>query len=146
MTVALADPSTASSGLKELMEYEAPWLEERCLNEDVASSSQEFQHFFAELKKYLWLAMNHQANLSMFSLRVDEVWHQFILFTHQYHQFCDRIFGQYVHHLPESSFIKRAKTPRDTFNQLYEAEFGTLPEVWLENTFKTCGPTGACSR
>jgi hypothetical protein len=31
---------------------------------------------------------------------IDEMWHNFILFTKRYHSFCDSHFGFYVHHNP----------------------------------------------
>lgn len=32
---------------------------------------------------------------------VDEYWHKFILDTRRYHHFCDRVFGEYIHHIPK---------------------------------------------
>ena len=31
---------------------------------------------------------------------VDEAWHDFILFTREYHEFCEKFCGGYVHHVP----------------------------------------------
>jgi len=31
---------------------------------------------------------------------IDEMWHEFILFTKDYTQFCQLYFGEYLHHLP----------------------------------------------
>jgi len=39
----------------------------------------------------------------MYSRRIDEVWHQFILFTHEYTSFCDRYFGALLHHYPSNA-------------------------------------------
>ena len=55
----------------------------------------------------------------MHSLRVDEVWHQFVLFTVEYVTFCKRYFGRYVHHspsnapVPESAVRRPAATPAE---------------------------------
>ena len=131
--------------LTELLAFEAPYLEERCLIKEIVGSKAEYDLLFTEVKKYLWLAVNHETNLTMFSLRVDEVWHQFILFTRQYSEFCERFFGKYVHHLPESSFIPRNRTPREEFETIYGANLGSVPSVWKEDVFgETCGPTGSC--
>jgi hypothetical protein len=36
------------------------------------------------------------------SRAVDIAWHEMILMTRTYHAFCDRAFGYYLHHSPES--------------------------------------------
>lgn len=33
---------------------------------------------------------------------VDQYWHKFILNTKLYHEFCDQIFGEYLHHTPNT--------------------------------------------
>ncbi len=38
--------------------------------------------------------------VAMPSQAVDELWHQFILYTRNYQQFCQRAFGHYLHHTP----------------------------------------------
>ena len=70
---------------------------------------------FREVLKYLWLTQKHAhdvksnpdgANLprNCIMLRsmqeIDDMWHEFILFTEDYTDFCQRTFGHYIHHLP----------------------------------------------
>jgi hypothetical protein len=38
--------------------------------------------------------------VSMPSQVVDDLWHEFILYTRNYQQFCNRAFGGYMHHTP----------------------------------------------
>jgi hypothetical protein len=38
--------------------------------------------------------------VAMPSQVVDDLWHEFILFTRDYHLFCQLAFGQYLHHTP----------------------------------------------
>ena len=40
--------------------------------------------------------------LGMPSRAVDVAWHEMILMTREYHHFCERAFGGYLHHTPES--------------------------------------------
>ena len=40
--------------------------------------------------------------LGMPSRAVDVAWHEMILMTRTYHAFCDRAFGHYLHHTPDS--------------------------------------------
>src|SRR5262245_47429547 len=38
--------------------------------------------------------------VSMPSQVVDDLWHEFILFTREYGKFCDKAFGKFLHHTP----------------------------------------------
>src|SRR5262245_11697166 len=38
--------------------------------------------------------------VSMPSQVVDDLWHEFILYTRDYQRFCNRAFGGYMHHTP----------------------------------------------
>ena len=40
--------------------------------------------------------------IGMPSKAVDEAWHEMILMTRDYTEFCDRAFGRYLHHTPDS--------------------------------------------
>ena len=46
--------------------------------------------------------------LAMPSQAVDDAWHEFILFTRQYDNFCRRAFGRFLHHTPAEAMA----TPR----------------------------------
>ena len=39
-------------------------------------------------------------HVSMPSEVVDELWHEFILYTRDYHAFCSKAFGRFLHHTP----------------------------------------------
>jgi hypothetical protein len=50
-----------------------------------------------------WFAINHRAGrrkLSMPSQAVDDAWHEFILFTRNYQDFCRRGLRRFLHHVP----------------------------------------------
>ncbi|WP_052250038.1 hypothetical protein [Flavobacterium sp. KMS] len=59
---------------------------------------------FQETKKWLWLCSN--VNFNFISddsiIIIDEMWHNFILFTKDYNDFCQTYFGQYIHHQPKT--------------------------------------------
>lgn len=70
---------------------------------------------FREMLKYLWLAKKHERDIKLDpensdlpprcvmlrSMReIDEMWHEFILFTKDYCEFCQEYFGEYLHHFP----------------------------------------------
>ena len=65
------------------------------------------EDIFNQVKKWLWLS--HQRRLtgqgtSLFIdpplVVIDEMWHNFVLFTKEYFEFCFRYFGYYIHHAP----------------------------------------------
>ncbi len=70
---------------------------------------------FRETLQYLWLSVKHTLDreaepkntdipprcIMLRSMReIDEMWHEFILFTRDYCNFCQHYFGEYLHHLP----------------------------------------------
>ena len=74
--------------IQRLEGFEAPYLEEKLLSDGRFKTSEEYQKAFTEFKKYVLLRkFNVERGLAMTSPQVDEVWHQFILFTQQYHEF-----------------------------------------------------------
>jgi hypothetical protein len=67
-------------------------------------SSEDGEALFAEVIKYLILNRKYpDKHWSMSSRLVDEVWHQFVLFTVEYSAFCTRYFGGYLHHARQCS-------------------------------------------
>jgi hypothetical protein len=43
--------------------------------------------------------------IGMPSRAVDVAWHEMILMTREYHAFCERAFGGYLHHSPDSTLV-----------------------------------------
>jgi len=53
------------------------------------------------LQQYFQICLEAKGKfVSMPSQAVDVLWHEFILFTRQYEQFCKLAFGKYLHHTP----------------------------------------------
>ncbi|MCZ4304810.1 hypothetical protein O4G98_08685 [Zoogloeaceae bacterium G21618-S1] len=56
-----------------------------------------------------WFEINHRAGrrkLSMPSQAVDDAWHEFILFTRNYQDFCRRGLGRFLHHVPAEAMTR----------------------------------------
>lgn len=123
----------------ETLAYEAPFLIEKLVKNCVVDTAAEGEELFREVKRYLVLADLSQGSVwNMYSLRVDEAWHQFILFTRQYIDFSQRFFGRYIPHNPsnapkvESTRVVEP-TSFDQFQARYLELFGeTLPDVWFD--------------
>jgi hypothetical protein len=125
--------------IPELLAFEAPYLEAKLLRLGVVETREEARGLFQEVKKYLVLAeRQQQRSIPMFSVRVDEVWHQFVLFTAEYAAFCARFAGRFLHHVPDESAPpapteERAKELSFAeFRADYEALFGQLDPAWMD--------------
>lgn len=63
---------------------------------------------FADTLRFMYLCQLPNIFIPDQLLIVDEMWHNFILFTKEYQKFCDTHFGRYFHHLPASKSEKEA--------------------------------------
>jgi hypothetical protein len=67
-------------------------------------SSDDISTVEAATRQWFRLAARHpKAKLSMPSVVVDDMWHEFVLHTRDYAEFCDAAFGRFLHHTPESA-------------------------------------------
>jgi hypothetical protein len=118
-----------------LLEFPAPYLIEKLCNLGLVADAHQGEALFLEVKRYLLLAAEQERRpLPMFSVRVDEVWHQFILFTREYHEFCDRFAGCYLHHSPRESAPDESAPPLsfEEFGAAYAERFGPLSSLWRD--------------
>ena len=98
-----------------------------------------------ETLKFMELIHIHKKTLTP-SLNVDLAWHEFILCTRAYHQYCEENFGKYIHHHPggedKENYLQYKKTIR-----FYQNQFGDPPEYfWGKHTNPnelSCGSCGA---
>src|SRR3989344_5482962 len=88
--------------LDRLNRFDAPYLHEKLLDKGVFSSKEEYQEAFIEFKKYVALTQIFSGPIGMASSKVDSIWHQFILFTKHYHNFCNKNLRGYLHHTPHT--------------------------------------------
>jgi len=84
-----------------------------------------------EVIKFLSLAAGYRGGSLTPSHRVDLAWHEFILCTRAYEQFCQQTFGKFIHHQPDGT----NKFNQQRFNEtlrLYRQRFGAPPdEFWI---------------
>lgn len=123
----------------DVLKYEAPFLIEKLLKEHIVETREEGEALFTEVKKFCVLVRSDATKLwDMHSLRVDEAWHQFILFTKEYMDFCERFFGTYVPHSPSNAPKSQTMNPPETasfeaFQSRYSELFGDrLPDIWYD--------------
>lgn len=79
----------------------------------------ESDQIFVETKKWVWLLAQANQDRRMglhvprlvidnYLIFIDEMWHNFILFTKDYQEYCREKFGFFVHHNPTPQKIKAA--------------------------------------
>ena len=77
----LAIPTTTRVGAKawsEALAFEAPFLIEKLVKDHVVESADEARALFREVKRYLVMtAADPTVAWAMYSLRIDQIWHQF---------------------------------------------------------------------
>lgn len=143
MTTAVSAATTAATvaadDYSEALAFEAPFLIEKLVKDHVVESADEARALFRELKRYLVLtAVDPTVTWAMYSLRVDQIWHQFILFTRQYIAYCHQYFDKYIQHAPSTAPVPEGEAghPTSTFGifaDRYEALFGEpLPDLWYD--------------
>ena len=109
-------------------------------------SNQEAQTAFTELKKFLFICGTTDEKLTP-SIALDDIWHQFILFTKSYMNFCNEYFGRMIHHLPDVEFNQETKKANNLSYaktcEIAEMEFGKLnADYWMNPNFVN---TAKCS-
>ncbi|UBM58617.1 hypothetical protein LAG90_17600 [Marinilongibacter aquaticus] len=87
--------------LKEVLAYDNENVLSRFMDM-FAVDQAEASYLFTETKKFLYLCQMPRVFIPDELLILDEMWHNFILFTKDYHAFCQKNFGRYFHHLPAS--------------------------------------------
>ena len=105
-------------------------LESKLIETNVVENSKEAQEGVAELLKFLFLCANHNSILTP-SLKIDVLWHEFILFSRSYMSFCHMHFSKYIHHQPSNSSSNEMHQYQSTI-QLYLQYFGSLnTKFWV---------------
>lgn len=116
--------------INEILKFTPPVLLIKRFCQEHKVSEREATERFEETKKFLYLcATNKDVNYAP-SLEVDEMWHEFILNTKSYFDFCEKA-GGYLHHIPsDKSEIESYKRTLRDMKLLY----GQLnSRFWLEN-------------
>lgn len=100
-------------------------LELRLQQEHPYMSKLEYQWKLLELKRYFIMA-SLLKQVPMFSEQVDQLWHEMLMFTRSYADFCAEFMGAMVHHEPA---VTRSDTPgaRAWFDWVYCQLFEFTP-------------------
>lgn len=119
-----------------------PALAQKIAKATLASVA-DVEHGLEEAIKFLSLASEHSASECTPSQRVDLVWHEFILFTRLYANFCQQHFGKYIHHEPAADG-KACSTAYEHTLELYLQRFGQPDPAWWNVKSKEQAGCGMC--
>lgn len=106
--------------LEEVLSFNNPDITARFVK-NYGIANDDANILFDDVKRWLWLA-NKMGSLHLKKsltvdqpiMVIDEMWHNFILFTREYMEFCQRFFGRYLHHAP---FTESEKNRIESINK-----------------------------
>ena len=134
--------------LGQLMNYQHPGLLQR-MEEKLQLDSKRVGELFQDMKRFLFLAGTMNKPLAP-PEGIDEAWHNFILFTKDYEEFCRTHFGRFVHHVPvgpDDVASRDGRILRETI-EAARAVFGEgLSSNWSygkEKCSDKCAPSTNC--
>lgn len=104
----------------------------------------------AYLKRYYAIHILDPLNPPAMSKPIDPFWHAHVLYSQDYMNFCDRVFGQYIHHIPllysdipavkfvSDMYVRTRRRHHDIFGDVDESYFPSDPKQGL-----CCSPAAA---
>lgn len=126
--------------LLEALDYENEQVVIKAFTDRYNISHTEAQEIFTETKKWLWLAANtHSSNdkgvfIDEPLMIIDEMWHNFILHTKQYYEFCMTKFKRIIHHVPTP------KLQQQKLKKLSHSSYETLIKDQYQLIYDHLGP------
>lgn len=97
-------------------------------------SEEEAQLALVELKRYFILTSLYKG-VPMYSDKVDILWHEMLMFTKHYDQFCEDFVGRKIHHVPEVASTKKVQTEEEKMMENYNKRI--LFEIIYQHLFNT---------
>ncbi|XEC95309.1 hypothetical protein AB6A23_01650 [Paenibacillus tarimensis] len=76
-------------------------VKDRVLKNRPGMKDREWDWIWFELKRF-FLMSAVMRSVNMYSARVDKAWHEFLMFSREYQQFCERFCGAMIHHAPHA--------------------------------------------
>ncbi|CAM4474425.1 putative membrane protein YgcG [Paenibacillus endophyticus] len=101
-------------------------VKDRVLKEFPRMSDKEWAWTWFELKRY-FLMCGIMRNVPMYSRQVDAVWHEMLMFTREYEEFCTGFCGEMIHHAPHAPGALPQPGERAMFDWLYGELFAQAP-------------------
>ena len=129
-------PSSTVKTLEKLWAYNIPEgvitrLKKRfpfnaMTSKDVGICIDEFKKFVA----IMLIGKKDKKGVAMTSNVIDEIWHEFVLFTIDYHEFSAMLSLEYIHHTPNTKTFSFGRDAAEFFFETYRKYFGDLHPIW----------------
>lgn len=132
----------SSQVLDQLKSFANESLKEYLIHKGVFKNEEEFDELYTEFLKFAYVTKVSNEPVAMMSAEVDEIWHQFILYTRDYLKFCNDYLGEFLHHIPSIQTSDIPVESEEAFKSTYESHFGPLHSTWLESESKCRACTG----
>ncbi|AZN38615.1 glycine-rich domain-containing protein [Paenibacillus albus] len=107
-------------------------VKDRVLRNTPSLRDGDWQWRWFELKRY-FLMCGILRGVPMYGARVDDVWHEMLMFTREYEQFCKQFCGALIHHAPHAPGGKPDPGERAWFDWIYGELFLPAPasgQLW----------------
>lgn len=107
-------------------------VKDRVLKEFPRITDKEWDWTWFELKRY-FLICGIMRSIPMYSRQADAVWHEMLMFTREYEQFCSRFCGEMIHHSPHAPDAEPHPRERALFDWVYGELFVQAPasgRIW----------------
>jgi hypothetical protein len=119
---------TRTSRLEDVLNYNCPEVVAR-LQQKLDLSDEAASQLFIDTRKFLYLCGTYNGRWVP-SRDIDAGWHEFILFTREYNDFCFKHFGRFIHHSPTKIGEKTDPLSANRTKQAAIRVFGTLSKNW----------------
>jgi hypothetical protein len=97
-------------------------VRDRVLKAQPEMNDSEWNWTWFELKRFLLMAaIMRQVN--MYSAKADVIWHEMLMFTREYQQFCEQLCGVTIHHAPHGGNAEPDRGERAWFDWVYSELF-----------------------
>jgi hypothetical protein len=108
----------------------APWVRERFVH----TGGQSPEETAGELHRFFLLTKLTNEPIAMVGGNIDKMWHRLIEFTEFYTDFCKSTYGEVIHHRSRTASSPVPDQAVRNFFQMYEREYGAVPEIWFVGT------------
>jgi hypothetical protein len=105
-------------------------VRQRIIQKKPGVDKNKYSWMLLEVKRYFILFTIFK-NVKMYSQEVDLIWHEMLLFTQDYQDFCKRFADRFIHHQPlKTASVKQKKLleERAFFDLMYSILFRIYPE------------------
>jgi hypothetical protein len=116
--------------LEKLDSWQLDFMEAKLGENPIFKTPSHIDASLIEYKRFMFFKGAEPDTIcGMFSLTIDAIWHEHILYTRQYAEFCQSVFGHFVHHVPCNllDLSKQTKIEYGFWIMEYQMMFGSLP-------------------